>query len=384
MLSTTQPDDIPSPPEFKFTPSDVRLKITYNGSPAYAHVSSHAMSLASEVWRNFLFPPWDTNAIQFNEHKNKDKYRGARNVGNEDSLAGLQKPVEELDFTEDNAEALLVVLCAAHLKYTDIPRARAIPRNLLVELAIFCNKYVCTSIVEPWIEGWVTKQWEGWNNIIPVEKDHRYEEVVEECQAMMFVTFVFRDELVSDYFKKGAEWLYIWSRNNSLPDLPANWLMPSDIMENIDEARVEAIGSIIPLLYEHLEFLEVFSAQGFIHWLTRHNLYPRPTLESTVALRDIDNFSSMMLQLASWQPDGTNRQLVLDLIERVSQIKPQIWDNLWKKICLATRRKSRICTDSSRLEKLMATWKEGPQKGALNPLLREVHGRRPFRFLDFP
>ncbi|KAF8863691.1 hypothetical protein BDZ45DRAFT_722426 [Acephala macrosclerotiorum] len=61
MCPTTEREHIPSPPEFTFTLSDVRLKIVYNGSLACVHVYSHAMALASPVWKNFLFPPRSTD-----------------------------------------------------------------------------------------------------------------------------------------------------------------------------------------------------------------------------------------------------------------------------------------------------------------------------------
>ncbi|TAQ89284.1 hypothetical protein B7494_g2369 [Chlorociboria aeruginascens] len=85
---------ISSPPEFTFPQSDVRLGITYKGAPAYAHVCSHSMILASDVWNVFLFPPWSNQATA--------------------------EPVQDLDFTEDNAEALLVLLCVVHLRFEDI------------------------------------------------------------------------------------------------------------------------------------------------------------------------------------------------------------------------------------------------------------------------
>lgn len=72
MASTPTTKAIPSPPEFTFTPSDTWLRITYKSTPAYAHVSSQAMALASPVWTKFFFPPW------------------------RDATAG---PVEEVDFT---------------------------------------------------------------------------------------------------------------------------------------------------------------------------------------------------------------------------------------------------------------------------------------------
>lgn len=135
---------IPSPPKFTFTPSDTRLKITYKNAPAYAHVSSHAMALASPVWENFLFPPW------------------AREADGEIDLAtGLTKlslhPVEELDFTEDNPEALLVLLCIAHLRFEDCLDDKP-PRQVLIDLAILSDMHLCQHLVKPWAENWIFQE----------------------------------------------------------------------------------------------------------------------------------------------------------------------------------------------------------------------------------
>jgi hypothetical protein len=43
---------------FAFDPSDVRLKVKYKSESTTAHVSSYAMSFASHVWKEFVFPTW--------------------------------------------------------------------------------------------------------------------------------------------------------------------------------------------------------------------------------------------------------------------------------------------------------------------------------------
>jgi hypothetical protein len=133
MASNSTTNAIFSLPEFTFTPSDTRLKITYKDAPAYAHVSSHAMALASPVWTKFFFPHW------------------------RDATAS---PVEEVDFTEDNAEALLILLCIAHLKFEQTLN-KTPSREILIQLTMMCNKYFCHDLVKPWIGDWVRR--ECWN-----------------------------------------------------------------------------------------------------------------------------------------------------------------------------------------------------------------------------
>lgn len=65
------------------------------------------MSLASPVWKNFLFPPWSTD-IDTLEDNGKGRERKREQIE--------MQPVEELDFTEDNAVALYWLLEIAHLR----------------------------------------------------------------------------------------------------------------------------------------------------------------------------------------------------------------------------------------------------------------------------
>jgi hypothetical protein len=109
---------------FTFDPSDVRLKVKYKGESITAHVSSSAMSFASPVWKKFVFQPWKPVAAK-NRSTDSDSTPDAKKckVADQDdrdkTKSGL--PVEELDFTGDNGEALLILLRIAHLRFQDNP-----------------------------------------------------------------------------------------------------------------------------------------------------------------------------------------------------------------------------------------------------------------------
>lgn len=187
-------EDIPSPKDFTFTSSDVRLKITYKGSLAYAHVSSRAMAHASPVWEKFLFPPWYTT----------------------------NGPVEELDFTDDDADALLVVLHVTHHKTKDIPCLLP-PQRLLINLAIICDKYICPDLVRPWVVLWVESQSRRpyFNYYNP--------KTTEERQMMLLLGWVFRKEPnISAYLTESIEWMF--REIIQIPQLPEHWPLPPFIM----------------------------------------------------------------------------------------------------------------------------------------------------------
>ena len=90
-------------------------------------VSSKVMSLASPVWRTMLDP------------------RGPFREANPDDGA--------ISFLEDDPEALLILLLAAHLKYQEIPEE--LTYELLWSVCITCDKYDCIEIVRPWLLRWL-------------------------------------------------------------------------------------------------------------------------------------------------------------------------------------------------------------------------------------
>lgn len=214
MASSSPAQAIPSPSEFTFTPSDTRLKITYKGSLAYAHVSSQAMALASPVWKNFLFPPWPI--------KEKPKFECKCQEKEDEIITGLKsltlEPVKELDFTEDNADALLVLLCIAHLRFEDILNDTP-PRHLLIDLAIICDAYLCQDLIKPWIGGWMDREW-GVDSC--GRRKFWMEGTVGEIQAMMLLGWVFRSVVDYEFFDMGVKWLFSSSRINNPPAVPDN------------------------------------------------------------------------------------------------------------------------------------------------------------------
>lgn len=70
-----------------------------------------------------LFPPWED-----------DEQR--------------QKP-KQIDCTEDDSSALLILLNICHLKFQKIPSW--LPYEILLQVAVLCDQYNCVNIVRPWL-----------------------------------------------------------------------------------------------------------------------------------------------------------------------------------------------------------------------------------------
>lgn len=142
---------------FTFEPSDIRLKVNYKGEPVTAHVSSSAMSFASPVWKKFIFPPWKPIAAQ-NPTTTYDSTPAAKKII---VLHYMKKnktvlPVEEVDFSDDNGEALLILLRIAHLQFHDTPAT--LPYQTLLQVAVLCDQYQCINLVRPWLSQWVADE----------------------------------------------------------------------------------------------------------------------------------------------------------------------------------------------------------------------------------
>ena len=72
------------------------------------------------------------------------------------------EPVEELDFTEDPADALLILLNITHFHFADIPST--LSTSTLSEIAILCDQYNCVLLVKPWLAQWLAKEDSEWKS----------------------------------------------------------------------------------------------------------------------------------------------------------------------------------------------------------------------------
>ncbi|PVH77249.1 hypothetical protein DL98DRAFT_591496 [Cadophora sp. DSE1049] len=116
----------PSNP-FTFPRGDITIKVTVDGEILAGKVVSGAMSLASPVWDMFLHPPW---------------------AGEGDS------PVTEIDFSEDDSEALLILLRIVHFQTKLVPTSFSGSILPLYNLGHLCEEYDCHHIVQFLLKGW--------------------------------------------------------------------------------------------------------------------------------------------------------------------------------------------------------------------------------------
>jgi hypothetical protein len=118
---------------FLFPSGDVTLLTTHPNTkqPLTGTVVSYALTLASPVWKKFLFPPWETNGVE-------------------------SKP-KQINCTEDDSSALLILLNIAHLQFNEVSNGK-LEYSLLFEVAKLCDQYDCVDLVRPWLQPWLARE----------------------------------------------------------------------------------------------------------------------------------------------------------------------------------------------------------------------------------
>lgn len=58
-----------------------------------------------------------------------------------------------LDFTDDNGDALLILLQITHLRFGAIKSSY--DYSLIFHVAVLCEKYSCLNLVKPWLNRWL-------------------------------------------------------------------------------------------------------------------------------------------------------------------------------------------------------------------------------------
>lgn len=109
---------------------DLRLLVKHGAQQITFQVSSKVMTLASPVWRTMLDP---TGPFKESQSDNG-----------------------EITFPDDNSEALLILLLAAHVRFPDVPQE--LWYEQLLNVCILCDKYDCIALVRPWLPRWQAHQ----------------------------------------------------------------------------------------------------------------------------------------------------------------------------------------------------------------------------------
>ncbi|KAH7411478.1 hypothetical protein BKA64DRAFT_663544 [Cadophora sp. MPI-SDFR-AT-0126] len=236
---------------FTFPGGDIRIKVKYHGQELTGTVCSSAIASACKVWKNFVYPPWaeqveaenaTTPSTTLSTQVSRLSTRSMLSVA---SVRGeLDKiPVQELDFTEDDGEALQILLSIAHGKVKDVPSA--LPYSLLANIAILCDQYDCVKITKPWIEDWLKGE-----EVLSLKPGH---------ENWLFIAWVFGrakvfEELAIHLIRNIRIDNEGYCRNTQ--DKPMAEPHPAGIIEPITSIRKEVIRQLMAPAYKDFQLYD--------------------------------------------------------------------------------------------------------------------------------
>ncbi|TVY48572.1 hypothetical protein LCER1_G008236 [Lachnellula cervina] len=136
-------------------------------------------SISRPVWHKFVYPPFSEVLADQKEETGQ-------------VLQGDSKPtIADIDFKDDDGEALLLLLRVAHFKFADIPSKLSFER--LLNVAILCDEYDCVNLVRPWLSKWFAYKDVTEDSVAPEEGHEDY----------LFIAWVFgRQEIFNKLAKK--------------------------------------------------------------------------------------------------------------------------------------------------------------------------------------
>lgn len=143
------------PNPFLFDAGDVQILVNYKEKPLVGMICSQALLHASPMLKKFIFPPWKVAPpflpLPKSETESTESPRARRSTLAVISTSS-QAPFATIDCTEDDGEAVLVLLNIIHLKQRLVPKR--LQFSILLQVAVLCEKYMCVDLVQPWLSTW--------------------------------------------------------------------------------------------------------------------------------------------------------------------------------------------------------------------------------------
>ncbi|CZR68349.1 uncharacterized protein PAC_18248 [Phialocephala subalpina] len=244
---------------FHFDGGDIRAKAILNSEQIDFQVSSHALSFASPVWKEFIslsFP----RLCEGPETRGSPSEKKAKRTASFD-LDHILNFIVILDFTEDKIDALLILLQIAHLQFANIPKR--LPYETLHGVAVLCEQYDCKKLVKPWLADWLKEDWnesnmrgqEGWLFIAWCFGRHG---ILSEL-AMTCVLQANIGDGGECMIDGGFHYPRPYCGSTPVDSYPLEKdgiLLPLDIVESILDTRQEAIEQIVTAVYGVVEKFE--------------------------------------------------------------------------------------------------------------------------------
>ncbi|KAK0120412.1 hypothetical protein ONS96_010627 [Cadophora gregata f. sp. sojae] len=301
MSNITSPSSSPAPGSsmthrnsrnpFVFDAGDVPIRVSYKGEVRVGKVCSQALIHGSAVWKKFVFPPWNVSRIDHSlPESSKSAVKSCSSTGS----------FEEINFIEDDGEALLVLMNIIHLKHRLVPRK--LQFSTLLQIAVLCEKYMCVQLVQPWLK--------TWNDNLELRSKYPLAEQV------LYTHWVFGQE---EEFEKIAKAMVLDVKTSEKGERlnKYKWLWaepyPPDIVEHIFRIRQQTITNLLAIPYAMVSKYE----------RTNDNICQLGDISGEDNACDAISWGSLTrgMQLAGLWPIKPSEQIYLSVDEVVSAIE---------------------------------------------------------------
>ncbi|CAG8974804.1 hypothetical protein HYALB_00000417 [Hymenoscyphus albidus] len=260
---------------FTFPEADLPIVVKHGCERVIGKVSSTAMCLASPVWKKFIKPPFGHLGPARTEVAEIESFKAAALGGQESDTIGES----QLDFQDDNSEALPLLLRIAHFQFVTV--TSTLTYHMLLSIAVLVDQYDCVELVHPWIRIWVANE-----NVESLKPDQ---------ESWLFIAWVFGSEEV---FQTLATSLV---RSTDLQNKPKlmNSTMPPSIIESIFEVLKQEISKILEVPYNLAEKLQSMFMRRKLTTQESGHHYSTPETECHENEQDCDDlfYGSLMLNL---------------------------------------------------------------------------------------
>lgn len=126
-----------------FDGGDIDITYSLNGEIRSGKVCSQAMILASPVWKNTIY-----STPTLKNQGSDPLFTPTSSVCSSDTSTP-----KHLDFSEDEGDALSLLLRIVHLRFDEIPIS--LSSDLLLQLAKLSDRYQCLRVLKSWALPWI-------------------------------------------------------------------------------------------------------------------------------------------------------------------------------------------------------------------------------------
>ena len=152
----------------------------------------------------------------------------------------------ELRTSDWNAQALLVLLDIIHGHHSHVPER--LSQEHVAHIGLVADYYDCSDIVQVFYRGWEARFVEYWDDSWPNIKKHVLDSFGKKEQFQLFITWTFQSDQVFSHLATHAILTSTGPIETYLP-------VPSNVIDKLEERRIELLDQLFDVLYNLQESL---------------------------------------------------------------------------------------------------------------------------------